>query len=455
MAWVHAVRRQERTSAPPLPGSAAAEAVHSLAAALCLAGLVLGVFAALGAFSYQPSGRINVVAVLAALIGVQWIFLVLALLNALPARLRRLLPWIGGQPEGGGLLQPARWALRWLPQSVRETLERAWGVGRSWEHLSAGMRRWLLLSLSQAAAVAFNVGILAAGLTLVVFTDLSFGWSTTLALDAASVYRATDLVSAPWAWALPNARPSLALIEATRFFRIAAEPEPGISLETYGHWWPFLLLCLATYGLLPRLAFFAWARGALRRALRHAICAAPGSRLVLDRMESPLLETAAVHGEDTAPGTADADRPAAPELAPSPALPLHAVVLSWADALGEGTPPEAFDCAPVEQLRAGGRRTPAEDRVAILQAAAVSDKGTHPVVVLVRGFEPPLAEQLDFLRALRDALGRGREIFVGTLGGGTTERTAWRHRLATLGDPWLALVELRPQPAAADAEAGA
>ena len=45
-------------------------------------------------------------------------------------------------------------------------------------------------------------------LALVVFTDLAFGWSTTLDLDAASLHRVVEALSTPWRELIPAARPS-------------------------------------------------------------------------------------------------------------------------------------------------------------------------------------------------------------------------------------------------------
>ena len=317
VAWERGVSGGESPGAAPSPLSPAeeeppsrrtTEAVRLAALALAAAGFVIGALAAAGALSYQPRGRINTVAVLAVLVGLPWLFLGLALLNALPSRLRRFVPWIGSEPEGGGLLQPARWALHALPQSTRERLDAAWGRGQAWERITAPLRRWLLLSISQGAGVAFQLGALTATLALVVFSDLSFGWSTTLEIDAGSVQRFTDALSLPWAWLWPEARPSLELVETTRFFRIAGGPNPAVPLETYGGWWPFLVMTLAVYGLLPRAIFFAVARGRLQRALRRAFLEAPGSARALDRLDSPLLETTADHEENEVGGADDPPR---------------------------------------------------------------------------------------------------------------------------------------------------
>jgi len=440
VAWVRAVRRSEATGRPlstsasgagAPPGPPTAEALRLATLLLAAAGFVLGASAALGAFSFQPRGRINVVAVLALLVGVPGLFLGLAVLNALPPRLRRFVPWLGSEPEGGGLLQPARWVLRALPQRTREQLEAAWGRGRAWERLTAPLRRWLLLSASQGSALAFQLGALLTTLALVVFSDLSFGWSTTLEVDAGAVQRFSDALSTPWAGIWPDARPSRELLQATRFFRIAEGPEPGVPLETYGGWWPFVLMTMLVYGLLPRAVFFAVARGRLRRALRRAFLEAPGSARALDRLDSPLLGTTRDHEEDAGAGAA---RPAPPPAAV--ALPAQAVVVSWAEA-GAELPA----CAPLERLEAGGPCSPAQDTEVVRRAAARAAEGKAPIVLVVRGFEPPLAEVFDFLRELREAVGSGHPVFVAALGGGPVERGAWQQRVAAAGDPWLELAD--------------
>jgi hypothetical protein len=416
-------------------GRATAEAVRLSALALCAAGCVLGASAATGALSFQPRGRINVVAVLLLLVGVPAIFLGLSLLNSLPSGLRRRLPWLGSEPEGGRL-QPARWALRALPQPTRERLDAAWGRGQAWERLTAPLRRWLLLSASQAAAVAFQLGALSAALALVVFSDLSFGWSTTLEVDAQALQRVTDLLSAPWAALWPAARPSPELIEASRFYRIAQGPDPTVPLATYGRWWPFVLMTLAVYGLLPRLAFLAVARARLRRALRRAFLEAPGSARALDRLESPLLESAGVH-TDAGAGRGGVVAAGADTTEP---LPARAVVVSWAEARAAAATASPLVDA-VERFEAGGPHSPEEDSEVARRAGARAASSGAPVVLLVRGFEPPLAEVFDFLRELRNAVGSGQPLFVAPLGGGSVERAAWRQRVAAAGDPWLRIAD--------------
>jgi hypothetical protein len=447
VVWVRSLREQDPAARSDLMGTRAAEALRLLRLGLVALGLLLGMSTALGALSFQPRGRINVVAVLVVLIGVPGLFLLLALANALPGRVRRLLPWVGSEPEGGGLLQPARWALRALPAGPRAALEQAWGRGLGLERLGAPVRRWLLLQASQGSAVAFNAGALAATLALVAFTDLSFGWSSTLAIDAAQVHRVSVALSAPWAWAWPDARPSLGLLETTRFFRIAAAPDPGVPLTTYGGWWPFVVMCLAVYGLLPRLLFLVFARMRLARSLARAVREAPGCRALLDRLESPLLETQAREGETLRPDDADGAGALEAEAADGPPLPTRAVLIRWSDALTPAAT-NTLGVGTAACFEAGGRQSPEQDAEVVVLAAAAARDARVPVVIAVRGFEPPLAEVLDFLRALRAALGDASEIVVAAVGGGGVERSAWRRSLASTGDPWLVL-------ARASAHAGA
>jgi len=451
VAWVRAARRreEEHDAAGELPGGATAASVAGVSALLALVSFLLGVSTATGLFTFGPGGRINVVTVFGTLVCLPGVFLLLALANALPTRLRSKLPGLGAEPEGGGPLQPARWALRLLPPGPRDMLEELWGRGRGLERLSAPVRRWVLLSTSQAAALAFQSGALVACLTLVVFTDLSFGWSTTLEVEPAALHRTTSLLAAPWGWAWPAAVPGSELVETTRYFRIAAEPEPGVPLSLYGAWWPFVVMSLGVYGWLPRAVFLVVARLRLRRALARAVLETPGSRAVLDRLESPLVETRSP-GRDAEAEAADAD--AGPEEAAGAALPTRAVVVSWSEALDDA--PD-LGCEPLARFEAGGRRAPEDDERAAADAAAAAQRQGVPVVLAVRGFEPPLGEVMDFLGALRAALGDGRDVLVVPRGGEEPQRRAWRRRLASLGDPWLAVAAAPAAPRDDAASVGA
>ena len=113
----------------------------------------------------------------------------------------------------------------------------------------------------------------------------------------------------------------------------------------------------------------------------------------------------------------------------------------------------SFDCAPAEVLAAGAPHTPEEDRETVRKAAAVSEGGG--VIVLVRAWEPPLEEFLDFLGELRSGLPSAAPVIVAAVGVGEDllpspptgfQMEAWRRTLAALGDPWLSVRPLVEAP---------
>jgi hypothetical protein len=62
------------------------------------------------------------------------------------------------------------------------------------------------------------------------------------------------------------------------------------------------------------------------------------------------------------------------------------------------------------------------------------------VVVVVKAWEPPLMEHMDFLAAVRARLGAAVPIVVAAVG--DADLGAWRHRLVAHGDPWVCVKAL-------------
>ncbi len=274
-------------------------ALHAGGILLAVVGLIAGWLAALAAFYYDGSGRVNVIAVLAVLVGVPLLLLLAFIVAALP---RRALAWLPGATAWSAMargLSPGRLgalALRLAPRSVRETLERF--RARSGEHQLryASVQKWQLLCWSQTFAVAFEVAALTAMLALVSFTDLVFGWSTTLAsgdpvADAAYVHDITTTMAVPWSWALEGATPSLELIRESRYYRVVDETVSPEQASRLGGWWPFVAMSMLVYGLTPRVVLLGIASWRLRRAVRSALSSAPGLSAVLRRIHAGQVRT--------------------------------------------------------------------------------------------------------------------------------------------------------------------
>ena len=80
-----------------------------------------------------------------------------------------------------------------------------------------GLLRWILVRAAQIFGIAFNVAALAGCLYRIAVTDIAFGWSTTLQLDATSVHRLAEALSGPWSRITSHGTPSLDLVRLTQY----------------------------------------------------------------------------------------------------------------------------------------------------------------------------------------------------------------------------------------------
>jgi len=424
LAWLSAVRE-------PTVGYKVDRALWLIRMTMIGLGLILGCAAAGGLFHYTGAQPVNVVHVLAVFVGMQLLLLAAWVVMALSAG--------RGVFDALSLLSPGRLVtllLRRFDQPVREGFESALGAAKSHTRVFGHVHKWMIIHLTQAFACAFNIAAIVTAVCLVVFTDLAFGWGTTLKADGQTLYDITQILSRPWSGMFPDAAPTRELIDATRIFRLETGQAGDVatSAERFGGWWAFLIACMVFYGLLPRLITLAIARVRLERVARGAVLTTPGVSQLMDRMHSPLVRTQAIESEAVGTSTGE-------EVSPAKAMTDGAgVIVNWADvevtdegaiALCRAHFAEAGDVV----LHAGGAREISADR-AVVEGIR---EGKGGVVILVRAFEPPMGEFLDFVGEVRKAIGDGRAINVVPINADGARREMWRKRLGTLGDPWLAV----------------
>ncbi len=416
---------------------------------LAIAGALGGWGAAAVVFRYDGTHPVNVIHVMVVFVVVQLCLLVLFGLGLLPPSVTRFLPGMRTVQESLGLLSPGRaqhLLARYLPQAYRDTATSLVGKGLAHQRLYGNVDRWVVVHSSQTFAVFFNLGALASALYLVAFSDLAFSWSTTLQLATADMQRWTDLLSAPWAAVFPGARPSTELIESTRYFRLQDGSFPAaVSPVGLGGWWPFLVMCMAVYGLLPRLLTWLLARERMRGALPKTVRHLPGTGDLLARLNTELVETRADDPDLSSAAAASTDTGGAPATS----VAGQVVIVAWADALADsetnrGWLAESAGVTAVSWHEAGGAHAPEHDDEVALAAAA--EDGALNLVILVKAWEPPMAEFLDFVRTLRANATPQRMILVAPLdrtdGGAPVAAVVghldvWRQMLARLGDPWI------------------
>lgn len=384
------------------------------------------------------AGRVNIVLCVGLLVVVPALLLLAAIAGALWAAR----PSSAG--GGGGWRGPtiARGVRALLPATVREDMEVLIGRLGANERRYARARQALLFAWSQTIGLAFAVGALMATAGFIVFTDLAFGWSTTLDVEAESIHAVVSRFAAPWAALWPEAVPSLDLVETTRHFRVApnAPHVHFIDPLAYGDWWPFLVMSLVVYALLPRALAALVAERRLGVECARSIAEAPGLDRLVERLLAPPIETRATAEEGEVGRAAvglveEVDGPAWLE-----AETAGGFAIAWAEAIDDaGWSALAGDAASFRLRDAGGRRPLSADAERIAEVAA----GAGRVAVCVRAYEPPMLEILDFLADLREAIGRERRLAVLLLGGSASDREAWRRKLTTLGDPGLVCAAMR------------
>jgi hypothetical protein len=397
-------QRVERPSVADLPGHRLAQARRLVSVALAGVGLASGIGLALAAYRYDGRYPVNVVRVLAILVMPQLALLLLNLI-LLPGRM----PGLRWLQDGLVAINPGALAGATLRQLSRLSGSALFTWATAPSASARRFAKWQMLFWSQIAAVSMNLACLVTGIMLIAFTDLAFGWSTTLDITPTAATRIVHALAAPWQWLAPGAVPDASLIERSQYFRLEGETGFADSRALTG-WWSFTLLAVACYGLLPRLIFLGVAGWRLRAATRALLLEHSAVTALLDRLATPELETRAAWHEPPIQSHA-AQSPAGP----GPVWAGRANGIVWKDCLR----PEA--AAGLLRSRLGltagfiaeaGSGTLAADQAALARAAA--DVAT--VVVFTPAWEPPLLEFTDFLAALRRALGPAASIVVMPVG---------------------------------------
>jgi Protein of unknown function (DUF2868) len=446
--WLEARRTAEPGQLHP--GRAVTGALRWIRAALVVLGLALGWGAASALLHYTGQEPVNVWDFLLAFVGIQ-LLLLLLLLSSFFLPVAALGAPLSGLFRGlVGAVYP-RLAARALGEDRAAEWRALWHRLRSRRSLYQEVEPWILLGLTQAFGVAFNVGALLGCLRIVAFSDVAFSWSTTLLqLDGARFHGLVHALAKPFAWLWPDADPSRALVEATRYSRLEGAyllSGAGRSArpELVGAWWPFLVGALAFYGLVPRLATLAIATIRASRILSRLPLDDAELTRVVRRLSEPRVDTRGKDAELVPPAPA----------ARAPQRPLagggtRCTVVLWRDV---PSPPE-LEAAVARQTRctvtavhtAGGR----DYGEGKLDWSGLRDS-SDPVVVVAEGWEAPDKGVLRLMRELRRALGPRRHLAVllaqigpeGVRPSRAAEVRIWEESLASLEDPYLAVEPLR------------
>jgi len=314
-------------------------ALKQLSLGLGMLGLCLGFLAAYGVLTGDENGRVNLLLLLLLFTFVPVAGLLLSILLMVKG---------GGKGLAGWILDIPLW-----PRHLILALSR---LG-----LTHGRELWLFYQ-TQILAVSFSVGCLLLYLLLLLGSDITFVWRSTL-LEPDDLLPALTAIGIPWRF-WPEAQASLALIEQTRDFRLDSQ---GISQPAVGLWWKYILATQLAYNLLPRSLMLLVARQKYR------------ARLQQSRLRS-------VPDLQPQPGAAAIDENSLANLARSVTLPY--TLLDWAD-----VSPSCYE--HIQQLL--GDAAGIHPVAPLRDQAAPPPPGDHSLVVVVKSWEPPLAELADRL----------------------------------------------------------
>ena len=318
-------------------------ALKQLSVGLGLLGLCCGFLLSYGVLSGDSEGRVNLLFLLLLFAFVPVAGLLLSLLLLLRG---------GGKGLAGWILDLPLW-----PKHLTLAMPRL-GIFH-------GKQLWFFYQ-TQILSLSFGVGCLLLYLLLLLGSDISFVWRSTL-LEPEDLLPTLRLISLPWSF-WPEAQTSLELIEKTRDYRL--DPQ-GMGVPVVGLWWKYLLAAQLVYNLLPRTLMLFVARQMYTGRLQNITANPAGT----DQNQSATLAGNKV------------------ELAElvSTVVPPY-TVLDWA-----GTPGNCID--QVKQKFG--------ELAAIYPIGPLAEQfetnlvKSQSLVVLVKSWEPPLAELADRLRQIR------------------------------------------------------
>jgi len=372
-----------------------------------LFGLLVGWGTALAVFYYDGSRPVNVINVLAVFVFLQALLLVGFIIACLPRSAMKVIPGLATLQDTLQVLNPGKLVNffgRYLPQNKRHALRQLISDSSTRQRTFATLTKWMILRWSQYFTLAFNVSAVLSALYLVVFSDLAFGWSTTLKTDSGSFHGLTQLLTTPWQIWLADAAPSLELVDSTRYYRLDEGLLPNTQTDSdpalLGQWWPFLLMCMLVYGLVPRVVTTMYTSWRIKSATNRVLASLPGSVDLLERLNSPDVETAATEPETGSRSkTENIDTQTLVEIRGR-----DCVVVDWTSAtqhrLSARQVSELCGVNVLTEFSGGGKNTLADDQKVIEQIHKLNKNS--PVIIFVKAWEPPMLELVDFISDLQN-----------------------------------------------------
>ena len=333
---------------------------------------------------------------------------------------------------------------------------------------------WPLVILVSLFALFFSLGALGGTVFRVAFSDVAFGWQSTLAATSSAVHDLVSLVSLPWSAWVPDALtgPTPEQIEGSRI--VLKQGIAALATEHLVSWWPFLCVSMVCYAVIPRLLMIGGAVMAQRSALNRFDFQQPRFRRLIVRMKSPVMDIGYEESPSARPPSdALKNDPSSGQTMdhPSPAPKRAGKDFSRNDAESIGTPAVVLAPVPAWDQAAADRISALLARQFLLDVRQVifvgqdleADslllgpdvlKGADPVIFLQEVWQPPIRGLLHYLVQLKQGVLQDKNLWVlltrapeeEALGVADqdVEGIVWQDRILGLGHPDILVERIRP-----------
>jgi hypothetical protein len=410
LAWIEEHKHRLKR---PLLSDVFSSYVYRVTFALVLIAFVLGLLTGIGLLSYSGREPVNVIYFIAVVI----FFPLLTMLLTFLAMLR------ASSAQNVLIhLSPAFWMekiLGFMPDRVEESVKTF--------QINPLLANWMIIKRSQIIVLFFAFGLLLALLGVVVTQDIAFAWSTTLHISSKALHDFLYMLAFPWREFIPAAVPSLELIEQSQYYRLGEtlNKEMIAHASQLGEWWKFLAMATLFYAIFLRILMFMFVSFGFNYALKRSLLTLKGATKLLREINEPIISTHAKRKESTftphekSYGQIVNSLDASYDSIHGWAIPYNRLLL-----LGD-----SMRVIAPEYFEAGGTHSFDED-------AEVISRSHGEVLLLVKAWEPPTMDFIDYLTDLADKVDKVIVMPLGTEKNGyeaaDKEIDVWENKLSLL-----------------------
>ena len=344
------------------------------------------------------------------------------------------------------------------PSELRERMYALCGQLKIQSSIYGNLFLLMISPITLLFGLCFNIAALVVTLIKLSFTDVAFGWQSTL-LVPEQIHWLVKVIACPWSWINIFREgigvPTLQQVQDSQIILQQVASNPHLTSWAY-----FLCLGLLFYGVLPRILLWGFSLWKQHHALKqlsfsHAPCRELLSRMLIPQVDfRARTETSCEEDKDVpVPMPPPENEKDIPVPMPSPENGEEAVALLEEDLLEEvslatiqALGQKLFQLSIGEILTVGGSFKREEESLKRLEQRQWSHNSGAALLIL-SAWQPPIEEKLELLRHLRRILPKHGRIILLLIGKPQpnniftppkpTDYDIWKQRTQALGDPWL------------------